>query len=41
VISSGRQIAVYAFGQPVDMRKSFIDLVEQVTESAGVWVQLA
>jgi transposase len=23
VISSGRQIAVYAYGEPVDMRKSF------------------
>jgi hypothetical protein len=30
VISSGRQVAVYAFGEPVDMRKSFntLDAIE-------------
>jgi len=32
VISSGRQIAVYAFGEPVDMRKSFNTLSALVAE---------
>ena len=33
MISSGRQIAVYAFGEPVDMRKSFNTLSALVVAS--------
>ena len=32
MISDGRQIAVYAFGEPVDMRKSFNTLSALVVE---------
>ena len=35
MISSGRQIAVYAFGEPVDMRKGFEGLFGLVRDHLG------